>query len=232
MLDFAYDGVDLTDKLVVEKIDRPFVVSENSSLNIPGYPGELFRKNQLGSKTINVSCRLFAENLSNLLELEDELKKILIKPTPRKLVLRDRPDKYDLAILDGTMGLDKMIRTGLLNLSFLSPSGLSYSSDISDGTNNIGTAPTPWILKGVASGGQIKISDTKHGLTVVLDDDFLNTDDEVEIDAEQEIIKINGNLNMHALYFESAFWDLKIGENEIKVEGLSSYDIKYRARWL
>lgn len=231
-MEMIYNGNDLSNILTVEEVRRPFLSVESALAVVPGRTGKVFRVQNRQEKKIEVDIRLIATRREEITEKAHTLRSLLAASEPQKLVLRDEPTRYDLAILDGEIPLERFCATGFVTLPFLCPSGASYSAEETTGTTNGGTESTPWTLSGTASGGQIKISAPKIGRAVTIDGDGIVSGDQIKIDAEEELIWVNGALAMQRLFYDSVFWELSPGKNEITVTGLSSYSIKHRGRWL
>ena len=129
----SFDGFDFSDLLHVEAIRRPKVSVRNATSDVAGRDGAVWRGQQLETRPIEVDVRLVArvngrKNQARALDgLEDRvMAQLLNKPDLCKLVLRDRPTRFDLAALDGEVNFETVANTRAATLSFLCPSPGSY----------------------------------------------------------------------------------------------------------
>lgn len=129
----SFDGYDFSDLLTVERVHRPRAAEiRNETSDVAGRDGALWRSQHLGSRTIEVDVRIIArksgkKNQARALDgLEDRIIARLLKPDLCKLVLRDRPDRFDLAAIDGAVDFEAEGNTRAATLSFLCPHPASY----------------------------------------------------------------------------------------------------------
>lgn len=234
-----FNGIDFGDYFKVEQIRRnllpPLI---NLDTETPGRNGSRFIKNKLGIGKIEVDIRLIEKNRRKVQEKVRLIAGMLYTKEPAKLELRDEVDKYNMAILDGDIALEKNLFTGFATLVFLCHDPLAHSKNLVIEKNvegtviNRGTWETTGILTITISSNanNLKVTLQNTGEYIYLEDSF-KTGDVVEINLEEEYVKKNGNLIMDKLYFESDFFDIPVGEFNITSSN-GIMDIEFRERWL
>lgn len=226
-----FNDIDFSEFGIIEDVRIPFISITNQSGNIPGKIGGIYRKNKINGKTIEVDLRLIEEKREDLFKLEEKIKECVITNSPKKLFARDYIDKYFLAILDGEIDFKKFLNTGFITLKFISFDGIKYSKEETKGYFNNGNIKNYWILKANITSEVVKIikEDTLEKIQI---DTSKYINQKIEINSELEIVKINDNLVMDILHFDSDFFMLDLKDNKIKIEGLENIQFTNRARWI
>lgn len=233
---FIYDGVDLTSFFIVEKIDRQLVGTiENSIIDVPGRIGSRHGSTNRKSKRIIVTIRLLDQVDKTAEQIKDEILPHLVKNEPKRLELPDEPNKYEMCILDGTIDWNRLFTGARAPLIFINPEGVSFSKVDKNVTTteftNEGTAPTFMILTATATGANpARIVNNNTGDEITLEG--LSEGQIIELDFEEESVKVDGALKMSTLWLDSDFWMTLHGENQIELSNLNLIDITYRERWL
>ena len=233
---FIYDGVDLTSFFIVEKIDRQLVGTiENSIIDVPGRLGSRHGSTNRKSKRIIVTIRLLDQVDETAEQIKDEILPHLVKQEPRKLELPDEPDKFEMCILDGRINWKRLFSGAQVSLSFINPEGISFSKHEKTVTStsfvNEGSSPTYMILTATATGANpARIVNNNTGDEITLEG--LSEGQIIELNFEEESVKVDGALKMSTLWLDSDFWMTSHGENQIELSNLNLIDITYRERWL
>ena len=227
-----YDGVEISKYVVIEDIQRPLINISASYSELPGVDGLVFKNKKNDEKIVEVRVRLIEELFNKSLnDTKDILNLLLVKDKPSKLELSDYPDRYELCILDGNIKFDKFLSTGMTILTFKNPSGVFYSRNINTTTNNIGNKKCPVIIEGTISSNLVTITHNNSLKKITINTTGF-TGQKLTIDTGLEEVKLNNNIFMKSLHFESDFFYLEPGENQITITGLSSITYSSRARWL
>lgn len=232
MADFIFNSVDVSKYVVVEDIRRILVSTKNSFEDFGHKNGSMFLKKKLGSKIIEVDVRLIERVFKKKLnEIKDILLDALIVDSPKKLELRDYPDRYELCLLDGDIDFNKFLDTGFITLKFINPDGIFYSKTESKTLENKGNLPTPFIIKGTFSTSLVTVVD-KNTLKKLTIDGTSKIGHSIVINMEDETVTINGTLSMDRVSFDSDFFYLNKGLNTIEVKGIATPSYSHRARWM
>ena len=190
----------------------------------------------MGPRLIEVDIRLIENTRKEVRQVARKLAGLLYKKEPKKLIFKEEPNKYELAILDGNTDLERLFFTGFTTLVFLCPEpatyGEKYIVDIGGTMHNMGTYPSKGIIK-------IEITEETDHLEVTLlstgeflyiDDNF-DVGDIVVIDLEKEYVTKNDYSAMPNLYLESDFFEIPVGEFEITISSGNGI-LEFRERWL
>lgn len=233
---FIYDDVDLSSFFIVEKIDRQFVGKiDNTFIGLAGRPGERHGSSNRRSKRIVITIRLLDQLSKTVEDTKDEILPHLVKQEPRKLELPDEPDKFEMCILDGRINWKRLFSGAQVSLSFINPEGISFSKHEKTVTStsfvNEGSSPTYMILTATATGANpARIVNNNTGDEITLEG--LSEGQIIELNFEEESVKVDGALKMSTLWLDSDFWMVSHGENQIELSNLNLIDITYRERWL
>lgn len=227
-----FNGVDFSKFGVIEDVRTPFISITNNTGELPQDIGVKFRNSKLNGKIIEVDLRLIEESRKQVLENENEIKKVLITNEPKKLQTRDNLDTYYLAVLDGDISFEKFLTTGLITLKFLSPDGIKYANKLTSGFTNKGNIPNlSWKVLGKVTADKVKIV-KKSTLEKIEIDTSTFIGKKIIILAKMELIKCNNVPIMQYLHYDSDFFKLDVGENDIEITGLDIDYITNRARWI
>lgn len=220
-----FNGVDFSEYLVVEEVRRPFLPSSDFlTEKVMGKRGVRFFRREETESVIEVDVRIIRNNRKSVQEIKRYLQRFLYTEKPEKLLLRDNTSIFNYGIL-GRTDLDIFLRTGSTTLEFICHDPTNYSSNVHEmslktGDNIIfyqGTyAVGPLVRISNASGSYIDVRLVNTGDYVRIIDNPLLTD-VYEIDMENENVKKNGVQFMKQVYFESDFFELVPGENNIRL---------------
>lgn len=230
-----YDGLDTKEYFTVEDIRRHL---------LPPVENHTFRQYHLktrhGQSLIEVDIRLIEDTYVALSELKRKVAGLLYKTSPKPLILRDDPTRYDNAILDGTHDFEKFWTSGKTTLKFLVPEGESISIakktvSIAAGSSSTitieGTAETRPVITATMSGSvaNIKLTNTTYGETLLINKAY-SAGNVVTIDLLKRFVTMGGGSQMASIPPESDFFSLRPGENQVS----SNVPIKleYQERWL
>lgn len=210
----------------------------NITKRIPGQSGTKYIRTELGERFIDIEVGVKKASKVDLREFCRELAGILYTEEPKKFYLKDEPNKYYMAKLNGSTPLWEFHGLGRVLLQFLCSDPLAYGelktlTNISGNTLiNNGTYPAKGIITITMADAaeDLEITLLNTGEFLYIADDFI-AGDIIVIDLEKEYITKNGHSAMANLYLESDFFDLPVGEFEIAVSS-GTASLEFRERWL
>lgn len=233
-----FNGIDFNDYLVVERIRRKLLPPINVvSINVPGDLGARFPTVQVESNIIEVDVRIIEKDREAVQAKAREVAGLLFTREPKKLKLKDEPDKFNMAILQGDIDLEKFMNTGYAVLEFLCLDPLAYSDNISSFQNinnkdiiNNGTAPVfgKITIKIVNESPNVKITLQNTGEYIFLEGPFV-TNDILHIDLEKEVVTKNGISIPASL--DSDFFKIPPGTFRLTTT-YGTIDLEFREAWL
>lgn len=234
-----FNEINFEDYLVVEYIRRPLLPPiEVHGVQIPGRAGQRFTKSELGENIIQVDIRIIEANRAQAQLKARQVAGLLYTTEPKKLILRDQPNTYNMAMISGDTDFEKFLHTGFSTLSFVCKDPASYSLNETVIPNiqsreilNDGTLPSRGILTvqpGNTTNLRIVLQNT--GEYIYLKDSFTSSDT-IVIDMEEESIRLNGNLIMTRLDANSDFFDVPVGKSTITTTS-GAIQLRYRRRWV
>lgn len=129
-----YDGYDFRPILRVEKIDRPIMASVDADYDrYSGMDGGVLGSVRLEPLKIKVTvCAIRPPGGRGTEWFEGvrrELSRRLFRREPRKLVLHDAPDLYNMAVLSDDTDVDDLVTAGRCELTFLCPDPVAYGKE-------------------------------------------------------------------------------------------------------
>lgn len=124
-----YANLPLHEYVTVREIQRTVMPPrENFTKTIPAMHGEFYMGYKYGAKKIVLECDIGAGDRVELLEKLGDLAYILDTKYPAKLIASDMPDKYNYAIIDGTIDIEQIILSnGKFKLEFMCYDPITYS---------------------------------------------------------------------------------------------------------
>lgn len=235
--ELIFNGTDLSPLLKVEEVRRPFLPPSEylTYQSTKGY--DRFYKRQLKSYAVEADVRLIRKSRIDLKEVSESVRSILYTEKPVRIQLRDEPNKYNVGICSAD-SIEYFLRTGFSTLEFYCFEPFLYADNektvsISAGLKTIenqGLHDTePIITVTGATGNNIRIDNETTGEYVLLNHNFTGTDT-ITFNHEKELVKINGAERLKLLNFQSDFFALKKGTNQLKCSNGTAV-IKYRERW-
>ena len=234
-----FNGYDLSGLLVVEEIRRQLVPTvDNVLVRRPGRDGAEHVRTTYGTRLTEVDIRLIERDRDALQQAIRSLAGRLYTRGPARLDLHDDPDKYEMAVLDGAVDVDKLLYTGGATLVFVSPEPASYSNhvqtvEIGPGyIRNVGTYPATGVItvtldEPVAS---LRVTQLETGDMVHIDHALVEND-VVVIDLGAESVTKNGASIMADVSLSSDFFEIPTGKFKITVTAGVAV-LRYRARWI
>ncbi len=236
-MSYTFNGHDLEDYVVVEAVRRQLMPPvQNITYRMPGRDGERHIRTQLGPRVIEMDVRLIEDDKAALLSTIRTLAGILMTREPAKLEL-DESNKYEMAILDGTIEVEQFLSTGGATLRFLCPSPASYGTKQTKnitGANlvNAGTYPADGVVTVTfaAPASALEVKNVTTGERVYIEHDFVATD-VVVIDLAAEVVKKNGNSIDEDVFLDSDFFEIPVGTYKLTVSAGTGV-LVYTDRWL
>lgn len=239
-MDMIFNDIDFTPYLKVESIRRDILPPRSIfSKKIPGRLGHRFIKVEMEPRTIEVDVRLIERNRKAVQEKVRQIAGMLHTTEPKKLILRDEPTRYNIAILSESTDIEKFVNTGFATLRFLCLDPLSYS--IEKNIIQLGQSTTIYNKGTFNTTGtiNININNNTNYLEVLLVEtgekiyieDNLTTGDKILINLQDEYVKKNDALIMDKLHIISDFFELPVGKFTIKLSS-GTGTLEFREVWL
>jgi predicted phage tail component-like protein len=186
----TFNGVNLDELVKVEDI-RVDVLPPVSIDTAEGTSRSWFRRKTFEMRAIEIDMRIIDTSHEAVVGKAKLLAAALNVDEPKELITRRRPDEYILAIPQGSTGIDQLLHTGGVTVTFISDEGVYYSTtfyeNLSSGTNN-GTLPAKPVLKFTATGSTRTISNGTQSLYF----EGLTSGDVVIIDTSTGVVTVNG----------------------------------------
>ncbi len=235
---FSFNDFAFSEYLVVENITRsPILEVENTLLDIPGKRGYQIVNRQFKGTKITLNCRMLLDHWLDLDLTASFLAAKLCTEAPAKLELYDS-DLIEYVVLDEGVNYESVrssISTGLMQITFLNPSGKrygqEYAQEFSPGDTlsliNLGTIPADFTITAKSEAVRASVSRTKPDKHLRFDD--LAVGEKITIDSEN--LGIQGLTARKGLSLDSRFFTLDPGTTEVNFEGLSG-DITWRDTWI
>lgn len=232
-----YDGLDLGEVCVVEAVRRPVAAPRSIEiLDMPGRAGSAFLYVRTEPKTIEVDICILAlasgeERLARYEDLRRELSWRIARAEPRELVLHDAPDLMDMAVLDGSTDLDRLMFTGSTTLSFVCPDPRSWGASEQVDMDGGGTA---WCECAGSAGSEpvIEVESGGGALSLSIDGAAFDVLDSVEgtvvIDAVEHETTENGAALPISILSDYPAWDRGLHTVECELP----FSVRWVERWL
>lgn len=97
---FIFDGIDLSNLVVVESVERTMNPQiEVNSFAVPGSDGSIFDSRMYRNKVVRVLVRFVEKDFKTAQESKDAVARALSKIVPGKLILQDEEGYHNVALL-------------------------------------------------------------------------------------------------------------------------------------
>jgi predicted phage tail component-like protein len=97
-------------------------------LTVDGLPGGYLQDTTTDIRTIDVPVLIEAEDIADLQKVKEDLAAWLITDQPQELIFDDEPDRIYYAIVDGSLDISELARSGQGTITFICPDPYKYSS--------------------------------------------------------------------------------------------------------
>lgn len=210
----------------------------------PGGQGHVLLRQNISIRQITVRLKLVADSRANQLVVQRKLAAALVKETEAftktaVLQIADSPVTYN-ATIQGSSAIVNMRKTGEVILNFVCYDPFGYGQEqtvvLVDGVvkeiENEGGYPATGVITVNITGevNEIVAELMDTGKKIIIEHDFI-ADDVVEILLDVEEVKKNGLDITVDCDIQSSFFDLPVGEFDLKVTG-GDGELKYTERWL
>lgn len=234
-----YDGFDFSTLLKVEEIERcPVPSVSNDIVSIPGGCGGVFIGTSLESARVRVKTFSIARSgdyATRRSNLERSCRKIagaLVKGSPRKLILHDRPDLWNWAIIDGEPDFERYLAGMEMTVEFVLPDpvwhGRLHSDDFENGAghvNVVGTWPTRPTITVHTSATSLTLQIDGYDFEI---SDTASLEGPITIDSQERTVSRPGGIVMCSL--ESDFPEWTRGQHEVVCP--APFSVEWEERWL
>ncbi|MEG0908764.1 MAG: phage tail family protein [Bacilli bacterium] len=124
----VYANNNLHDYITILNVERTVMPPRtNFTKDIPGIDGEFYTGYKYTPKKISLECVLFAESKEEFVDNLNQLAFLLDTKAPSKMIIDDAPNKYQYAVLDGEISIDKIKHNGQFTLEFICYDPFCYS---------------------------------------------------------------------------------------------------------
>jgi len=246
MVSITFNGTDLsTFGLELQQITAPFTQEAKfAQLQDKAYLFEAVRP----GKVIQLSCIIYADNLTDLLTKIDNINKVIAIKEPKPLILGHQTDRYWMAQFQQMTGPFTGIGAYEIELVFFAADPLAYAVDETIYITTLNT--DPWIrtlnVRGTAPaapiytltvgsapyGSKIQFSNQKTSQTLILNQ-APSAGDKYVIDTVRWLVLKNGVPAMKVV--EGQFPFAKPGSNTLSLSGAgagATLKVQYHARFV
>ena len=246
MVSITFNGTDLsTFGLELQQIAAPFTQEAKfAQLQDKAYLFEAVRP----GKVIQLSCIIYADNLTDLLTNIDNINKVIAIKEPKPLILGHQTDRYWMAQFQQMTGPFTGIGAYEIELVFFAADPLAYAVDETIYITTLNT--DPWIrtlnVRGTAPaapiytltvgsapyGSKIQFSNQKTSQTLILNQ-APSAGDKYVIDTVRWLVLKNGVPAMKVV--EGQFPFAKPGSNTLSLSGAgagATLKVQYHARFV
>lgn len=235
-----FNDIDFTERFKILDIRRPLIPSIfTENREVRGKDGNIpLNENELEQGLIEVDIEIKAGKRETKRNELRELAFDLFTREEQRLCFKDEPDKYYLARITGETNLEEFYLYGNTTLVFSASSPISYGKDIDINISNDFTIDlkgtyktTPIFEFDIAENiGIIELRNLDNGKFVKVEHSF-KVGDKVEIDfGDKWKVRKGETIIAEDINFASTFFDLEVGENNLRSNIAGK--IKYKERWL
>lgn len=227
---FIFNGVDLSNEVVVENIKRTLIPSKNvRNVDIPGMDGSMFMGFNYGVRKVTVDIRIVEVSFEDAILKQHSLAMVLSPRTPKELHLKDLDilGAHNVAVLTSEVDLERKGDTlaGQLEFTCYSPFNYSNTERYSVLTS------TPKAIRN--EGVEVAVKFNLQFTSAISNDITISTNDGQNLifkgpfsaystlEYDNFKVRINGNLmNQRLDFINSTFINLKTGFTEMSVSGM------------
>lgn len=233
--EMIYNGFNFKDLFVVEDVDRPQMPPIDVKLTErDGIDGAEFDSASFNSKTINVTIGIHRP-FEKLLGLDGGFERArrlinnhLYTGKPEKLILPDAPDLYEMAILNGTLDIEKFVYYRREVLTFVCPKAYSYSAK----RTRVCDSGSKYVhVKGNATVYPVTTVQANGTFMIEFDGKPFETVEEVTgnvvIDAKDRLVTCDGNPVRYSLFNDLPEWQ----PGRHQVECPFPFKVEWVERW-
>ena len=240
MVDMLFNDVDFTSLFKVEEIRRTLMPTRDiQAIKKPNALGSIFGKVDMGASNIEVDIRAYANTKILTRAKIREIAEKLNTSEPQRLILRDEPQIFNLAILSGDTELERLLTSEATTLTFYCADPLGYSLDTKTVpvgetviVRNLGSYSIPGIfnLTVDAPTSSVQVRQVATGDKIHIQHAFV-AGDIVVIDLEEESVRKNGSLIMEDVHFISDFFHIPTQSSTYAITGATG-TFTFREGWL
>lgn len=232
-----YNNVVFDDFAVIEYVRRVLLPSRDVVTQQMTNGRNQFLQVTEGVVPIEVDVRTIAKTREEVFNNYDTMAKALSTYEPSPLFLRDKPGKYNLAVLSGETSLHTFLETGFVTLIFECPDPFLYSEEETtlrniNGVNclNRGSAPTDGLLtiKMEVSSNELILGIDSSNEIIKINHGF-TPGDVITVDLKTEDV-IKNNTTVIPSNLSSTFFQIPPGFFTITASS-GKVDLVFRERW-
>lgn len=221
-----FNGIEKDYVTVLRGRERPAWASKDREI-----VNHRLTKTTTDSREISVPVKIDHKGFSDLQKIKEDLAGWLVTKHPKPLEFTDDPNRFYLAVVNGTMDLDEFLYWGEGLIEFVCPDPFKYSDEkqinINLSTTSLigGHESTPWKTKTTFTSAQSSYelqfnlqdkTDLRDICKLKLNYDFIRGDI-LEIDYRKRRITVNGiDRSNIIVILQSNYMELPIGEVEFE----------------
>ncbi|QGG47657.1 distal tail protein Dit [Heliorestis convoluta] len=236
---FYFNNQDSTDFLIENKVRHSLLPQlEKRTLTVAGRPGFYDFGSRLGGREIQVDVTIKESSSLMLRQKARDIASWLYHQEVKPLLFSDEPDKHYFARVDGKTDIDEIVGLGQGTITFLCPDPFAYGAiktvPLHAGPiTNEGSYDTyPVItLQFQQATSQLRI---RSGDKQVLLVHPFQQGQELVVDHNRAVVKLNDLRIMNSLYLSSEFFPIYKGDNWITLEpaNIATATVQFREKWL
>lgn len=197
------------------------------SMELPRQLGSSFLYTNLGKKKEALEFTLIPSKVDSIdsasIKFAEWLRGDNFKPS--KIIFGDKPDRYGLAQVNGSVSVSDLFIYGKISVEFLYLDPVAYKLvgiDVSGTTAfNVeydGEIPQPFnaTFIVVAASSKIELRSNKTTKKIILNGTF-SANTRIQVDTSKKQVFVNGILNMKVISFDSEWFNLETGRNTLSV---------------
>ncbi len=129
-MDFEFNGINKPYIYILQGMERSaWAPLTREIAEVPGRAGGRLKETKTNVRTITVPVMIKRDGFSDLQKVKEDLGGWLITEKPEKLIFDDEPDRYYMAVVDGELELEEMVRWGKGTITFICPDPYKYGKE-------------------------------------------------------------------------------------------------------
>lgn len=238
----TFNGHVLTDYWQVASVLRPPAGRENSTTDVSGMDGALITGSVMSHATITVTLLMSGMNATERRTAIRQLMGMVHTDEPKRLQFATDNGLYYMAILDGEVPFTEHVRSGLVELNFVTERPVLYgatkSATRSSGTplsitvgGTYKTRPTIEASSARATSSAVGTWGVRLDSADVMTVAAPTSNVPIKIDCESREVLVNNTLKM--LTPDSDWFELEPGQHTIDLNtGTGSFTVTWQEMWV
>lgn len=236
MFTMIYNNVDLSDIIIIQKVDgRGPLTQEINRSSASSRDGSYRMNRRIPERPLDVTSAIVAENETDLRNKIDYLNSILYTNNAVPIIFKDEPDVTYFGECEGDPSWEDFRRHGMGTLPFVCYDPYKYYAEktsTGDITLGLGMSALPIIrVKFNDNDDEFMIRHNQTRKHLRIKRNFI-IGDVLELNARNRRVQVNGETNMNILMPDSDWFELISGLNSFDISSDVDMEITYRERRL